>query len=207
VEVDHDVGGAFGVDLGEVLGPGEGAVLAPVRGPVGAARSRGYRPLPQEHDQLPRAQELRMLEEAAVHQDQVVAGLGAVARSWRAWSSRMEEAAGVQGHAAAAAATVGERATDVVGERPGRGTSEAVDRDMDWRSPIQGGDRVGECLHDLGAPDHSLGFDRRVHPSSLRTLHRRGIVTGGTAWMMRAALRIAVAASRASIACGSCIAC
>ena len=81
MEVDHDVGGAFGVDLGEVLGPGEGAVLAPVRGPVGAARSRGYRPLPQEHDQLPRAQELRMLEEAAVHQDQVVAGLGAVAGS------------------------------------------------------------------------------------------------------------------------------
>jgi hypothetical protein len=148
-----------------------------------------------------------MLEEAAVHQDQVVAGLGAVAGSWRAWPSRVEEAAGVQGHAAAAAATVGERATDVVGERPGRGTSEAVDRDMDRRSPVQGGDGVGECLHHLGAPDRSLGFDRRVHPSSLRTLHRRGIVTGGTAWMVRAALRIAVAASTASIACGSCITC
>ena len=148
-----------------------------------------------------------MLEKAAVHQHQVVTGPGAVEESCRARPSGVKQAAGVQGHAAAAAPTVGERATDVVGERPGCGTSEAVDRDMDWRSPIQGGDGVGECLHHLGAPDRSLGFDRRVHPSSLRTLHRRGIVTGGTTWRVRAALRIAVAASTASIACGSCIAC
>ena len=149
----------LGVDLGEV---------------TGGARPEAARALgPEEHDQLPGAQELGMLEEAAVHQHQVVAGPGAVAESCRTRPSGVEEAAGVQGHAAAAAATAGERATDVVGEGPGRGTSEAVDRDMDRRSPVQGGDGVGECLHHLGAPGRLLGFDRRVHPSSLRW-YRRG---------------------------------
>jgi hypothetical protein len=61
VEVDHDVGGPLGVDLGEVAGPA---------GRAGA--------LPEEHDQLPGAQELGLLEKAAVHQHQVVAGPGAV---------------------------------------------------------------------------------------------------------------------------------
>jgi hypothetical protein len=107
-----------------------------------------------------------MLEKAAVHQHRVVVGPGAVDGSCRVWPSRVKQAAGVQGHAATAAATVGERATDIVGERPGPGTSEAIDRDMDRRSPIQGGHGVGECLHHLGTPDRSLGLDRRVHPRS-----------------------------------------
>jgi hypothetical protein len=78
-----------------------------------------------------------MLEKAAVHQHQVVTGPGAVEESCRARPSGVKQAAGVQGHAAAAAATAGERATDV----------------------------VGECLHHLGTPGRLLGFDRRVHPS------------------------------------------
>jgi hypothetical protein len=61
VEVDHDVRGDLGVDLAEVAGR---TVLVGV--------------LAQEHDQLPGAEELGVLEEAAVHQHQVVAAAATV---------------------------------------------------------------------------------------------------------------------------------
>jgi hypothetical protein len=52
---------------------------------------------------------------------------------------------------------------EVVGDGPGCGGDEAVDRDMDRRSAADGGDGSGECLHDLGAAGRLLGFDRLVH--------------------------------------------
>ena len=93
MEVDHDVRGDLGVDLAEVAGR---TVLVGV--------------LAQEHDQLPGAEELGVLEEAAVHQHQVVAAAATVGDRLRARSLPVEEAAGVQGHPAAAAAAPLERA-------------------------------------------------------------------------------------------------
>jgi hypothetical protein len=45
-----------------------------------------------------------MLEEAAVHHHQVVAGSAAVGGSCHPWAGRVEQAEGVQGHPAASAA-------------------------------------------------------------------------------------------------------
>jgi hypothetical protein len=157
VEVDHDVGDPLGIDLGEIPGGGQG----PVRLLVRPGRTR--RAVAQEHDQVPGAVELRMLEEAAVHQDQVVAGLGAVNWSLHPWPGRVEEAERVEGHATAAAATGGQHSTEVVGDGTGCGGDEAVHRDMDRRSAADGDDGDGERLHDLGAAGGLLGFDRRVH--------------------------------------------
>jgi hypothetical protein len=104
-----------------------------------------------------------MLEEAAVHQDQVVAGPGAVGGPSHPWPGRVEEAERVECHATAAAATGGQRTTEVVGDGTRCGVDEPVHRDMDRRDAVERGDGVGECLHDLGTSGR-FGFDRRVHP-------------------------------------------
>jgi hypothetical protein len=158
LEVDDDVGGALGVDLGEVVDCGTGGVLVPGR--VGGVRSA----LTQEHDQVPGARELGALEEASVHQHQVVAGPGTVGGSCHTWPRRVEEAEHVQRHAAAAATAVAEHAAQVVGDGVGRGVGEAVDRDMDRWATVDGSDRVGERLDNLGAPGRTVGVGRGVHP-------------------------------------------
>jgi len=157
VQVDHDVGGVLGVDLGEVVGRGRGPVGVVVRA-GGPRRVRA-----QEHDQVPGAQELRVLEEAAVHQHQVVAGPGAVRGSFHPWAGRVQEAERIQGHRAAAAATAHQRQAQVAGQGPGRGVGQAVDGHMDRRGMVHGGHGIGERLHDLGAPGRLVGLDRRVH--------------------------------------------
>jgi hypothetical protein len=72
-----------------------------------------------------------MLEEAAVHQHQVVARSAAVGGSFHSRAGRVEQVEGVQGHPPAAAATVGQYPSEVVGEGSGGGIVETVDRDMD----------------------------------------------------------------------------
>jgi hypothetical protein len=157
VEVDHDLGDPLGIDLGEIPGGGGGPVGVLVR----SSRLRSARA--QEDDQIPGAVELGMLEEAAVHQHQVVAGSGTVGGAFHPWPGRVEEAERVECHATATAATGGQRTTEVVGDGARRGADEAVDRDMDRRSPADGDDGGGERLHDLGTSGR-FGFDRRVHP-------------------------------------------
>jgi hypothetical protein len=82
----------------------------------------------------------------------------------------VQEAERVQRHPAAAAAASGQDTAQAVGQLPGRGIGEAVDRDMDRRGAAHEGDGVGERLHHLGAPSCSLGFDR-MHEHA--TLHLR----------------------------------
>jgi hypothetical protein len=76
-----------------------------------------------------------MLEEAAVHQHQVVARSAAVGGSFHSRAGRVEQVEGVQGHPPAAAATVGQYPSEVVGEGSGGGIVETVDRDMDPGGP------------------------------------------------------------------------
>jgi hypothetical protein len=73
VEVDDDVGGVLRVDLGEVAGGG-----------LGTARIAGWGAgaLSQEGDQVPGADELGVLEEAAVDHHHLVAGAAVPERGW-----------------------------------------------------------------------------------------------------------------------------
>jgi hypothetical protein len=125
VEIDHNVGDSLRVDLGEVAGGG----WSPVGVLVGSGGLR--RAGTQKDDQLPGAEELGMLEEAAVHQHQVAARSAAVGGSFHSRAVRVEQVEGVQGHPPAAAATVGQYPSEVVGEGSGGGIVETVDRDMD----------------------------------------------------------------------------
>jgi hypothetical protein len=113
---------------------------------------------------LPERSGKRRASARAVHQDQVVAGFGAVGGAFHPWPGRVEEAERVEGDATAAAASGGQGTAEVVGDGTGCGADEAVDRDVDRRSPADGDDGGGERLHDLGTSGRLLGFDRRVHP-------------------------------------------
>jgi hypothetical protein len=122
-----------------------------------------------------------MLEEAAVHQHQVVARSAAVGGSFHSRAGRVEQVEGVQGHPPAAAATVGQYPSEVVGEGSGGGIVETVDRDMDPGGPLEGGDGISERVHILGTASHLLCLDRGLHPNRLFGAgHGRWIVTGGT---------------------------
>jgi hypothetical protein len=121
-----------------------------------------------------------MLEEAAVHQHQVVARSAAVGGSFHPRAGRVEQVEGDQGHPPAAAATVGQYPSEVVGEGSGGGIVETVDRDMDpgaprgWRRNQRARPQPGhgESLALLGswaAPNRPFGAG-----------HGQWIVTGGT---------------------------
>jgi hypothetical protein len=157
MQVDHDVGDPLGVDLGEVPGGGQD--------PVGLLVQPGWRrrAVAQEHDQVPGAVELGVLEEAAVHHHQVVAGSAAVGCSFHSRARLVEEAEGVEGHPAATAATVGQVPGEVVGDGTGCGAGEAVDRDMDRRRTADRDDGVGERLDHLATSSSLLGLDHQVH--------------------------------------------
>jgi hypothetical protein len=104
-----------------------------------------------------------MLEEAAVHQHQVVARSAAVGGSFHPRAGRVEQVEGDQGHPPAAAATVGQYPSEVVGEGSGGGIVETVDRDMDPGGPLEGGDGISERVHNLGTASHLLSLDRGLH--------------------------------------------
>jgi hypothetical protein len=171
VVLDDDVGGALGVDLGQVAGDGTGAVGV-------GARLDG---LAQVDHQVPGRPAPGELEEAAVDDDHVVAGSS---------PTSTVAAERLQRRPPAAAAACGDRGGEVVGDAGTGRRDQGVHRDVDGPVAAEGPDGVGERADDPRAPGGSVGFGCGVHhgvivavaPSRTRT-RRCGAFTSRTVRM------------------------